>query len=414
MKVVHLSTSDSGGAGKAALRLHNGLNSIGVSSGMFVLSKQSQDPTVTPLPPGTQPSPIWQEQWTRWQQLLTGYPQHAPDIELFSDTISSARLSGLREIEEADIIHLHWIDGLLDYPHATEVFQGKPVVWTLHDMNAFTGGCHYALSCERYSHQCGACPRLGSTEEADLSRTVWTAKRDAFARMKLQPVTPSRWLGDCVRRSSLLSKHGVDVIPNGVPVDIFQPRPKHEVRKSVGLPIDSKILLFGAHYDSERKGFRFLLEAFQALTATRSDLALMFFGELNPEMSQGIQAPIFRIGPIHDENVLAAIYSAADVFVIPSVEDNLPNTVLESLACGTPVAGFSTGGIKDMVAHQQTGALAAPRDVGGLIDAIRWCLDHPQPDELRQACRDRAVRDYALEVQARAFRDLYGKILKRS
>ncbi len=377
---------------------------------MLVLSKESKDVTVRALTPG--PSPIWAAEWDRWTKLLADYPARPKGLELFTDTRSGVKLSSFQEIQEADVIHFHWIDGLVDYAHVADLFRNKPIVWTLHDMNAFTGGCHYALNCNGYEAQCGKCPQLGSLEENDLSRTIWLSKRHVYTGMKLYPVTPSRWLADRVRQSTLLSRFGARVIPNGIPTDIFRPYNQDEIRQIFKVPPHTKIILFGAGHDAERKGYPYLLETMRQLRYSEGNLLLMTFGLIPTEHQSTIPYPIINAGHIQDEHQLAMIYSLADVFVIPSIEDNLPNTVLESLACGTPVAGFRTGGIPDMVDDRLIGALAKSRDVQELISAILWCLMHPKPQELRHACRERAVKDYSLEVQARAFQGFYTEILK--
>ncbi len=412
MRVVHLCTSDSGGAGKAAHRLHQSLQVIGLSSSMLVLNKDSKDPSVFSLTPDYQPSPIWISESARWEQRLQVYPNRPKGLELFSDARSGVRLNPCRQLHDADVIHFHWIDGMIDFNHVAELFPNKPIVWTLHDMNAFTGGCHYSLGCPRYTTQCGACPQLGSSDENDFSREVWMDKHGVYPRLNLHPVTPSRWLAERARESRLLSSHEVRVIPNGIPLDLYQPGDKNELRTRFNTPQDVKLVLFGAAHDTDRKGYRYFLEAMQQLRCD-SKLILLTFGTVPAEHTTPLPHPLINLGNVAEEPRLAMIYALADVFVIPSLEDNLPNTVIESLACGTPVAGFRTGGIPDMVEDRVHGALAEPRDVQGLVDSILWCLNHPQPAELRRACRSKAESFYSLEKQAHAFRDLYSEILSK-
>lgn len=419
LKIVHLCMQDFGGAGKAAYRLHKGLLSIGMDSTMVVLNKKSGDPSVKVLPeddsartvacsaPDTHHSPVWTKQAQRWHSLLAQYPKRPAGLEMFTDARSDLRLDRVQEIQEADIINLHWVGGVLDYPNLPAMLGNKPVVWTLHDMNPFTGGCHYAAGCQKYKTGCGACPQLGSDQDADLSQSVWKQKQDAYKSLNIQVVTPSQWLGGCARESALFSRFPVEVIPYGFPLDRFKPYPNVKIQN---IPESAKIVLFGADsLGNQRKGFAYLLEALKKLSEkSRHQYYLMTFGSLPQGLKIPSNYPVLNAGQVGDENQLAAIYSAAHVFVLPSLEDNLPNTVVEALACGTPVVGFDIGGIPDMVVHQETGFLAKPRDINSLVDGIEWVLSaHDRGVDFSSKCRERAVNHYALEIQAKAYQQLY-------
>jgi polysaccharide pyruvyl transferase WcaK-like protein len=235
MSVVHLCSQDFGGAGKAAYRLHKGLQTIGVNSTMLVLNKRSGDSSVKVLPidyAGSTAtasdvpvynSPLWMQQLRKWHKLLLNYPKRPAGLEMFTDAESDIRIDLVQEIRDADIINLHWVAGEMDYPSASIALGNKPVVWTLHDMNPFTGGCHYAGDCLNYKTSCGACPQLGSDMENDLSKHVWKQKYDVYKALTINIATPSRWLGKCAAESKLFSPFPVTVIPNGIPIDIFMP-----------------------------------------------------------------------------------------------------------------------------------------------------------------------------------------------
>ena len=425
-KIVHLSTYDFGGAGKAAYRLHKGLQKIGLDSTMLVMNKRSKDSSVKVLPADysqsstrcldvpTFDSPSWDRQWMRWCSLISEYKNRPAGLEIFSDASSDTRLDLIQEIEDADIINLHWVAGVLNYRAASCAFGKKPIVWTLHDMNPFTGGCHYSGSCRKYINACGGCPQLGSDIEGDLSRENWNHKFSAYQTLNLNIVAPSQWLGQCASESKLISGFPVAVIPYGLPLDIFTPYPKAEIRKAINIPESAKVILFGAaSIDNTRKGFHYLLEALNGIPQNgKYDIRVLTFGGVPEGLGMDSKHPLSHLGHFSDEKQLAYVYSAADVFVIPSLEDNLPNTVVESMACGTPVVGFDVGGIPDMIDHRKNGFLAKPGDIGSLIEGIDWAMScSDRGSNISALCRQKAVTKYPLEGQASAYQKLYEQII---
>jgi glycosyltransferase involved in cell wall biosynthesis len=314
----------------------------------------------------------------------------------------------------ADIINLHWIAGFVDLQSFfSEMSRHVPIVWTLHDMNAFTGGCHYDEGCGKYELSCGACPQLSSSKSGDRSHRIWLRKRDAFAEVapgRLQFVSPSRWLADALRRSSLLADRPVTVIPNGVDVDDFAPRDRRLARDALGIPSDAAVVLFVADsVENRRKGFTLLAEALADLHEVPNLLAVSV-GRDKP--TANFNAKHLHLGYVDNDRFLSLIYSAADAFAIPSLQDNLPNTVLESLACGTPVVGFDLGGIPDLLRPGVTGFLAPEGDVAAFRDALASLLQDPALRvELAANCRHVAVTEYSLEVQARRYLELYESVL---
>jgi len=426
-KVVQLCMQDFGGAGKAAYRLHKGLQSVGTDSKMLVLNKKSGDPGVRVLPtdysgdmkdcpvPDTYNSPIWNQQAGKWHTLLSDYPKRPSGLEMFTDAESSVRLDLIREIQEADIVNLHWIAGAMDHSNAALALKNKPVVWTLHDMNPFTGGCHYAGDCLKYKTSCGACPQLGSDNTDDLSQQVWKQKSTAYQNLKINVVTPSRWLGRCASESALFSRFSVNVIPYGFPLDIFKPYPKTQIRKSSNVSETAKLILFGADsVINQRKGFAYLLEALNRFPLKSGhEYILVTFGSLPQGANIPSKYQVLNTGQISDENQLALIYSAADLFVLPSLEDNLPNTVVEAMACGLPVVGFDIGGMPDMVEHKKTGYLAKPRDIAGLAEGINWIISsYENGVNFSERCREKAEQNYAHDIQAKAYNHLYQRLLQ--
>jgi glycosyltransferase involved in cell wall biosynthesis len=418
LKIVHVSTNDlSGGAARSAYRLHKGLLSIGNDSRMLVLEKSSSDSTVTSFNPYL---PLHSRilRMLRRRYIQLSYPKtntFSKGESYFSDDRSQYGATVIDQVSDADILNLHWIAGLLDYrDFFSTAPAGRPVVWTLHDMNPFTGGCHFDGGCGKFEKQCGACPQLASNKLDDFSRHIWTRKHRAFAnveRSRLHLVTPSRWLEVEAKKSSLLSQFPSTVIPYGVDTDIFQPRDREKSRAQFRIPSNARVVLFVADWAREkRKGLDLLLSAAEGL-ATTADLCLVAVGrglqeELLPKQSRVIEY-------ISDDVSMSHLYSAADLFVIPSLQDNFPNTMLEAISCGTPVVGFNVGGLPDLVREGQTGRLVVPGDVSGLRQAILDLLSLPNLlATLGAECRQVATSEFSLTIQANRYAALYAQILE--
>ena len=427
MKVVHLCAQDFGGAGKAAYRLHKGLLAIGIDSTLIVLDKKSGDPSVKVISDYDQISPSYCEfpdsynsvrmklLWKHWAEIFREYKCRPGGLEIFTDSSSNVKLNLVKEVLDADIINLHWVAGMINFAELSASLKGKKIVWTLHDMNAFTGGCHYSSGCEKYLSSCGACPQLGSNDSNDLSKKIFDLKKKAYDKLGINIITPSKWLGNEAQRSSLFSKYNVNVIPYGLPLNVFKPVKKSEARGWANIPYSTKVVLFGADsLTNNRKGFKYLIEALNNIdTSETKDILLLTFGSSPVNLIDNSKYKVKNLGPISDERALAVIYSIADVYVIPSLQDNLPNTVLESLACGTPVAGFNIGGIPDMIEHKKNGYLAGNADPENLAKGILWLLDNSN-EQLRDACRKFAELNFDLKIQAEAYLNLYRKINEKN
>ena len=257
---------------------------------------------------------------------------------------------------------------------------------------------------------CGACPQLGTTEGNDLSRKIWEKKSKGLSGLDITVVAPSRWLAACATQSAIFRDCRVVCIPNGVPTDVFYPINRLDVRKILKIAPDARVVLFGAeNLGNHRKGFAYLLEALRRYR-TNTDIVLATFGALDPGISIDSPYPVMPFGGIHDEWNLACVYSMADMLVIPSLEDNLPNTVLEAMACGTPVVGFDIGGISDMIEHKKTGYLATAGDVDGLVAGIDWVLFKHDNIPFHENCRQRVEASYAVPTQVARFAILYSSL----
>lgn len=415
LKILHVNTNDiTGGAAIAAFRLHTGLNNIGIDSKMFVASKRSNDGSVLRFnAPNTINSRFFRY-YRRFiiNRRLKRYSLTRPKgLEMFSDDQTQYSHTLFDQFPVANLINIHWISGFLDL---SEFFSwvNVPVVWTLHDMNAFTGGCHYNGKCERFVEKCGNCPQLGSTKDHDLSRRIWLRKQKAFSIVSryLHIVTPSSWMADEVNRSSLFSRTPVNIIPYGVDTNIFTPRNRNACRDVLGISNNARVVLFMADsIENDRKGLLYLIEAFSEMRG-HDNLLLVSIGRGKPNLFTNISC--LHIGSINNELMLSIAINAADLFAIPSVQDNLPNTVLEAMACGIPVIGFKTGGVLDMVSDNETGFLVPVGDARALRDAIIYLLaNNEKREEIGVTCRKIVEQEYTLNIQAKRYVALYNEIL---
>lgn len=418
MKILHLSTADlRGGAALSAYRLHRGLLLAGEGSSMLVRDKIGRDATVHQFVLPMDWVGRIKRKWRRRQIVRDIQPYRRtmpPGFELFSDDRSPFGASMIAQMEMSDVVHLHWVAAFLDYGLFFETLpKRQPIVWTLHDMNAFTGGCHYDMGCGRYAQQCGACPQLGSISEDDLARAIWNRKVQAFRHVEADRmciVTPSRWLGQAVQRSSILSRYRVEVIPYGIDLEAFAPRDRAVSRDVLGIPQSAKVVLFLAEIvTNRRKGFQVLSEALAGCTRDVEELWLLSVGQQAPFRQDQVRGS--HLPYIGEERFLSLAYSAADLFVIPSLQDNLPNTVLEAMACGVPVIGCDVGGIKDMVRPGATGVLVPAGDLAALRGAIVNLLhNHELRKAMARQSRKVAIEEYALELQARRYTELYKEL----
>lgn len=417
MKITHISASDfSGGAARAAFRLHTGLRRLGVNSQMFVGHRESSDDAVTTYSPnGRLPERLLRGLRHRvLQREIARYQSRRPaGATFFSDDRTGYGGALVRQTPSADLLNLHWVAGLVDYGSFFRALSRDiPLVWTLHDMNPFTGGCHYTGGCGRFEQRCGACPQLGSEEDADASRAISERKRGAYAEIspgRLRVVTPSRWLGEQARRSSLFGGFRVATIPYGLDTETFRPQDQGLARGHFGIPANAKVVLFVAQWVNElRKGF-FLLPRVLETLGDDPDLRAVSIGR-GGESGGGAKRVVLEY--TDDERTLSLLYSAADVFLLPTVEDNFPNTALEAVACGVPVVAFRVGGVPEIVRDGVTGLLVEAGDAGGLGKAIGELLRNPERRRAMSAnCRRVAVTEYGLEIQASRYVELYREML---
>jgi glycosyltransferase involved in cell wall biosynthesis len=316
----------------------------------------------------------------------------------------------------SDVVHLHWINfGFLSINSLKQLFAtNKPTVWTLHDMWAFTGGCHHSGTCENYQNRCGNCTQfLKNQSDTDLSNQVWQQKREAFEAANLTIVTCSNWLGKRAKQSSLFKNVRVETIPNPIDIELFKPIAKSEARIQLGLNPTTNYILFAAmRVSAVGKGFAYFKEALGILKQQNlENTELLIFGESAGLESENLPFKINALGYLASPDKIALAYSAATLFVIPSLEENLPNTIMESLACGTPIVGFDVGGIPEMIDHLQNGYLATYKSASSLADGINYVMQNPDYQQLCGNARQKVLNNYSESVVAQQYIDLYKSLI---
>jgi glycosyltransferase involved in cell wall biosynthesis len=423
VRVLHLSTWDTHGAGRAAHRLHDALRRLGYASRMLVVFRLTDDPDVVAFrPDDRRRARIWR--WRRRRRIHRDAAAYAltrtAERWMFTDDRTEHGTALVDQLPACDVLTLHATPELVDHEH----FFGRlpaavPVVWRLPDMGPFTGGCHYDGGCGRFRDRCGACPVLGSARHDDLSRQVWERKRRSLARMPVPPhvVAPSRWVAAQARASSLFGSFPLSVIPNGVDPARWCPGDRSAVRTALGIPADARVVLFVAdNTENPIKGFAVLADALRALDGEAGrGLFLLTAGSNDPGGRVGDRLPADRrlhLGRLTCDRLLWAAYNAADVFAMPSLQESFGQTVVEAMACGTPTVGFATGGMSDTVRPGVTGWLAAPGDPADLAAQLARALDGPGGRGLMAAgCRRVAVEEYSSDLQARRYAALYDDLL---
>ncbi|MGH8585240.1 MAG: glycosyltransferase [Gammaproteobacteria bacterium] len=334
---------------------------------------------------------------------------------LFAPQLVGYALADSGLLEAYDAFNIHWVSHFLSIHGIAQIAApGKPVVLTLHDMNFFTGGCHYSAGCRGYTFDCRDCPQLRD-DPLDLPAAVRRLKRRLFAEPNVTAVAPTRWLGGCAAESGVFREGGVTVIPNSIETDVFVPGAKDAAKAAIGLDPRVKTLLFGAYNNDEhRKGFDHLAEVLrhmradariEALRGSRG-IRVLAFGRLTPDLAAS-DYPIHDLGLIDDDIRLATAYSAADVFVLPSREDNQPNVMLEAMACGTPPVAFGVGGIPDTITDGVNGRMIVGFDTAAMAGAVTELLFDPaRATAMARVARETIEQSYPLDLQAARYEAL--------
>lgn len=414
MKVLFVNTNDiSGGAARAAMRIMRGVQQSGVEAQMFVKDKYSKSPDVIPLSTYT-PSSNWLLYIFKWviqkfknrYHMFKWHPYKRTKLNVFMSDLRYTDIHGALQKLDYDIVHLHWINNrFLDIRELAKIH--KPIVWTLHDSWPFCGVCHVPYDCKNYQTRCGACPMLGSKEVQDLAYEIFEKKLAIYQNLNLHIVTPSKWLCECTKKSALFGRFPIQVIPNCIDTDLFRPLDKAETRSKLGLSLQKKYLLFGAmHATTDRnKGFKMLLSAIKCLSCT--DVELIIYGTDEKLEQYLIPIPYRVMGYIRNDEEMAQLYNVADVTIVPSLSENLSNTIMESLSCGTPVVAFNIGGNSDMIDHQQNGYLAEEKNAEDLANGIQWCLNKNADGKLSSGAREKVMKTFSTSIVAEQYKNLY-------
>lgn len=418
MRVVHINKSDqSGGAAVAASRITAALRGMDVAASLLVGEKRSTHPWVVPaVETGFQRGRLF----INFLQEVAAFLPHEKSRSgrfAYSAGRKGLNLASHPLVQQADVIHLHWFNqGYMSLKGLGQLLAlGKPVVWTLHDMWSFTGGCHYAGNCAGYRLQCGTCPLIQDPGVDDISARQFKRKQAIYSTGPLALVACSHWLAGVASEAALLQGHAVSSIPNPIETSVFRPLPRDVARERLGMDKERKILLFGAaNVADPRKGMALLWHALRHLAAKRGSdgIQLVVFGKAPEGLAKELPFPVKVLNYVSSTETLVDLYNAADVFVLPSLEDNLPNTVMEALACGTPVAAFRIGGVPEMVAHGICGYLASAGDAGGLAEGIDFLLYKSRAETLRLNAREKVVQNFSPRTVAGQYLKLYEHLLQ--
>ena len=411
MRVLIVNTSErTGGAAIAANRLMHALNHNGVEAKMLVRDRKTDAANVVTIPQSMQLKTKF-----LWERGVIWLANNLKKQNIFQVDIANCGtdITSMDAFKWADVIHLHWVNqGFLSLSNLDRILSsGKPVVVTLHDQWYFTGICHYSGECEKYKSQCEKCPILKGSY-MDLARQVFDHKRAIYKDRNITFVGCSRWMADLARQSALTRGHTVTNIPNAINTEVFTPMDKAAARQKYNLPEDMRLLLFGAQkITDKRKGFSFLVEACEHISMHHptlpGHLGVVVLGGDAASVKEALPLPVYTVNYLSNEAEIAQLYNAADLFVTPSLQDNLPNTIVEAMACGVPCVGFNVGGIPEMIHHKQDGYVADYCDSIDFAQGISWCLNENRHPALSAAARSAALATYSEAVAAQRYQEIY-------
>ncbi len=449
MRVLIVNTSErTGGAAVAANRLMSALNNNGVKAKMLVRDKETDNVNVVDL--RCKWWQMWSFLWERWCIFwrLGFKRKHLFEIDIAN---IGTDITTLREFKEADVIHLHWVNqGFLSLSNIRKIIAtGKRVVWTMHDFWPATAICHYPQDCTNYKDgACQSCRLLqgdsalsdsssrslsessscSSSRKASptcLSARVWQRKADAYSCGNVTFVTCSRWLKEQVEDSLLLKNNVVTDIPNPIDTRVFCPHNKEEARRALGLPTDKRlILVVSQRVTDPRKGMSYMIDAVETLANEqakvserqtniqrnlRENVGVVILGGHAEDFIDRMTLPVYPLGYVSDPRMIVSVYNAADVFVLPSLEDNLPNTIMEAMACGVPCVGFRVGGIPEMIDHRVNGYVAEYKNAADIAEGIRWVLQDADREELTRNALHKVHTTYSQQAVATKYVEVYNR-----
>ena len=416
MRVLLINTSERiGGAAIAASRLMEALKNNGIKAKLLVRDKQTDEISVVKVDPA----------WTNlvkfvWERIVIWFANRFVRNNLFAVDIANTGIdiTKLPEFRQADVIHLHWINqGMLSLKGIRKILEsGKPVVWTMHDMWPLTGICHHARECMKYQTQCNYCPFLyGGGGKKDLSYRTFRKKQKLYSRAPITFIACSRWLEGMVKKSALSTGHTITNIPNPINTNVFRSGNKQEARNRCGLPQEMPLLLFGSVKNKNvRKGITYLAEACKILAdkypGLKDNLGVVVFGHQSKSLEKMIPFRVYPLEYVSNEREIVDIYNSVDMYVTPSLEENLPNTIMEAMACGIPCVGFQVGGIPEMIDHLHNGYVADYKSAEDLANGINWILNNTDYPLLSEQATRKVVSSYSERAVAKRYIDIYNKV----
>lgn len=408
MKVLHIVAGElSGGAARGAYWLHQGIMDLGVKSTILINGKNILNYEGVSTTTKTNNSKALSLFRIQLDQLLT-LPYINKKRQAFSSGLFGVDFTKTMEYQEADIIHLHWIN--LSFVSIKNLARiDKPVIWTLRDMWPMTGGCHYAIDCDRYIVGCGKCKLLGSNSYFDLSKFIWNRKKK-YIQSNMKIVGISQWLSNEAKKSKLFKEFDLSTISNSINSNEFIPIKKEVAREILGIKTTKKIILTGSTNAKDfYKGFEKYMLAINNLD--KGKYFLCFFGTLDNSIADNLSFEYKNFGYIFDNTSLRLIYSSADVFVAPSLMEAFGKTIVESMSCKTPVVCFDSTGPKDIITHKVDGYKAKPFETDDLANGIEWVLNIPDYDKLCHNAREKVLREFDSKIVAKKYIKLYEKAL---
>ena len=415
MRVLIVNTSErTGGAAVAAHRLMDALNNNGVKAKMLVRDKETDQLTVSALPQS------WRQQWNfLWERFVVWTHLHLRREHLFEIDIANCGtdITKLPEFQEADIIHLHWINqGMLSLNNIRKILEsGKPLVWTMHDIWPATAICHLTLDCRNFETSCSHCRLLpGGGSGHDLSARIWQRKQRLLEGKRITFVACSQWLASEARKSGLLTGQDILSIPNPIDNRLYAPSDKRKARQQLGLPEKDRLILFvSQRVTNPNKGMSYLMEACRQLVCQYPEMeqhtSVVVLGGHAEDLHFPFQT--YPLGYVNDEQRIVQVYRAVDVFVLPSLSENLPNSIMEAMACGVPSIGFRIGGIPEMIEHLKNGYLATYRDAADLAKGLHYVLAEADYDDLSRECLKKVAHNYSQQSVAKRYQEVYNKVM---
>lgn len=412
MKVLLINTFETqGGAAIACKRLLTALNKTSdVEAKLLVDLRQTDNEQVVEVADTKLKKFIRKYRFILEKVFFIPFEASKKERFSFSTAYLGTNISKNPLVHEADILHIHWTNNsFLSHENLRQLIElKKPIVVTLHDMWYFTGGCHYSGECTNFTQNCGNCKFLKYPNQRDFSYKIQNAKKNIYSD-NMTFVACSSWLAGVGRTSSLLQDFPVINIPNPIDTGIFKRMDKRASREALKLPLDKTLILYvAAKVDDERKGYKYLSEALKGLyesdSVIKKDIEVVVMGNVKDHGEIQFYFPTHFLGSLSNTDTIVSCYNAVDLFIAPSLEDNLPNTIIESMACGTPVVAFDTGGIPDIIDHQLNGYLAKYKDASDLINGVEWLISQ---SDVSEKCQQKIQTTFSENLVSSKFIDLY-------